>query len=40
MFLEMFREGIKFKCCSIFSKKIMGDIFSIVMKLWVFYGNW
>lgn len=35
----MFREGTKFKRCSISSKKIMGDIFSRVMKPWVFYGN-
>lgn len=28
----MFREGTKLKRCSISSKKIMGDIFSTVMK--------
>lgn len=28
----MFREGKTFKRCSISSKKIMGDIFSTVMK--------
>lgn len=37
MSLEMFREGTKFKRCSISSKKIMGDIFSTVMKRWVFF---